>query len=267
MIEREGQVTADRPLFTVEPWCVREPELRLDRLAQTESVFALSNGHVGMRGNLDEGEPHGMPGTYLNSFYEQRPLPHAETAYGYPEQGQTVINVTNGKVIRLLVDDEPFDVRYGRVHHHERVLDMRAGTLTRQVEWTSPADKTVKITSVRMVSLTQRAVAAICYEVEPVGDSVRIVAQSELVANEALPGGTKDPRASAILESPLVGEEHVANGTKVLLLHRTRQSGLRMAAGMSHDIDGPESTTIDTESSPDVGRLTVATRLDRKSVV
>ena len=46
------------------------PRLDLDVLAQTESVFALSNGHVGLRGNLDEGEPHGLPGTYLNSFYE-----------------------------------------------------------------------------------------------------------------------------------------------------------------------------------------------------
>lgn len=202
MTERDGLNSADRPVFTVEPWCVREPELRLDRLAQTESVFALSNGHVGMRGNLDEGEPHGLPGTYLNSFYEQRPLPHAETAYGYPESGQTVINVTNGKVIRLLVDDEPLDLRYGRVLHHERILDMRAGTLTRHVEWTSPVDKTIKVTSVRIVSLTQRAVAAVCYEVEPVDQAVRVVAQSELVANEALPGGGKDPRSSAILESP-----------------------------------------------------------------
>jgi alpha,alpha-trehalose phosphorylase len=259
---RERESAAERPVFTVEPWCVREPELRLDRLAQSESVFALSNGHLGMRANLDEGEPHGMPGTYLNSFFELRPLPHAETAYGYPESGQTVINVTNGKVIRLLVDDEPLDVRYGRVHHHERVLDMQAGTLTRHVEWTSPADKTIKVTSVRLVSLTQRAVAAICYEVEPVGEAVRVVAQSELVANEALPGGGKDPRSSAVLESPLVSEEHFANGTKVLLLHRTRHSGLRMAAGMSHDIDGPESMRVETESSPDVGRLTVATRLE-----
>ncbi|WP_242902159.1 glycoside hydrolase family 65 protein [Actinomadura terrae] len=262
MNESEGQAAADRPVYLVEPWCVREPELRLDRLAQSESVFALSNGHLGIRGNLDEGEPHGLPGTYLNSFYEQRPLPQAEAAYGYPESGQTVINVTNGKVIRLLVDDEPFDVRYGRVHHHERVLDLRAGTLTRHVEWTSPADRRVKITSTRMVSLTQRAVAAICYDVEPVDAAVRVVAQSELVANEALPGGGRDPRASAILESPLVSEEHVANGTKVLLLHRTRKSGLRMAAGMSHHIDGPESMAVDTESSPDVGRLTVATRLE-----
>ncbi|MGI5168998.1 glycoside hydrolase family 65 protein [Spirillospora sp. CA-253888] len=260
--KQRGAEAPDRPVYQVEPWCVREGELRLDRLAQSESVFALSNGHVGLRGNLDEGEPHGLPGTYLNSFFEERPLPHAETAYGLPDEGQTVINVTNGKLVRLLVDDEPFDVRYGRLHHHERVLDMREGTLTRRVEWTSPAGKTVRITSVRMVSLTQRAIAAIRYTVEPVDQAVRVVAQSELVANEALPSSGKDPRASAVLADPLVGEEHVANGTKVLLVHRTRESGLRMAAGMTHDISGPESMAVDTESSPDVGRLTVATRLE-----
>ena len=96
-------------------------------LAQTESVFALSNGHIGWRGNLDEGEPHGLPGTYLNGVYERRPLPYAEAGFGFPESGETVINVTNGKLIRLLVDDEPFDIRYGELLHHERVLDFRAG--------------------------------------------------------------------------------------------------------------------------------------------
>lgn len=90
-----------------------------------------------MRANLDEGEPHGLPRTYLNGFYECRPLPYAEAGYGYPEAGQTVVNVTNGKVIRLLVDDELLDLRYGRLLHHERTLDFRAGLLRRQVEWRS----------------------------------------------------------------------------------------------------------------------------------
>ena len=89
--------------------------------------MALSNGHIGLRANLDEGEPHGISGTYLNSFYELRPLPYAEAGYGYPESGQTIINVTNGKLIRLLVDDSPFDIRYGDLHTHERVLDFRDG--------------------------------------------------------------------------------------------------------------------------------------------
>ena len=115
------------PSFVVEPWVLRETELNLDVLAQTESVFALSNGHLGLRGNLDEGEPAGIPGTYLNAFYEQRPLRYAETSYGNPEAGQTVVNITNGKIFRLLVGDEPFDVRYGQLLSHERLLDLRAG--------------------------------------------------------------------------------------------------------------------------------------------
>ncbi len=189
----------NHPAFTVDEWSIRETRLHLDILAQTESIFALSNGHIGFRGNLDEGEPHGLPGTYLNSVYELRPLPYAEAAYGDPESGQTVINVTNGKIIRLLVDDEPFDVRYGGVQSHERELDLRDGVLRRSVRWTSPAGRTVKVSSVRMVSFTQRSIAAISYEVEPLDAAVRVVVQSELVANEELPGSAGDPRAAAVL--------------------------------------------------------------------
>ncbi|MCT9931301.1 family 65 glycosyl hydrolase [Planotetraspora sp. A-T 1434] len=249
------------PAFKVEPWSVRECRLHMDVLAQTESVFALSNGHIGLRGNLDEGEPHGLPGTYLNSVYELRPLPYAEAGYGYPESGQTVVNVTNGKLIRLLVDDEPFDVRYGTLHEHERVLDFRAGTLTRRVHWSSPADGEVRITSTRLVSFTHRAVAAVHYEVEPVGQPLGVVVQSELVANETLPGMENDPRAAAALQAPLVLEENAAAKTMAVMIHTTRASGLRVAAGMRHHVDGPEGTRIEADGSDDVSRLTVATRL------
>ncbi len=251
----------EHPAFTVEEWSVRETGLHLDTLAQTESLFALSNGHIGLRGNLDEGEPYGLPGTYLNSFYELRPLPYAEGGYAYPESGQTAINVTNGKLIRLLVDDEPFDVRYGEVGGHERELDLRNGVLRRSVRWTTPAGRTVKISSVRLVSFTQRAIAAICYEVEPLDAEVRIVLQSELVANEALPPQSKDPRVGAALESALESEEHLAQGNGGLLVHHTRVSGLRIGVAMDHSIEGPPQMVVASESVPDVARVTVTTRL------
>ena len=176
-------------------------------LAQTESVFALSNGHIGLRGNLDEGEPHGLPGTYLNGFYETRPLPYAEAGYGYPEAGQTVVNVTNGKIIRLLVDDEPFDVRYGELRRHERVLDFRAGVLRGEVEWVSPAGQAVRVTSVRLVSFAQRAVAAILYEVEPLDERrPRRRAVGAGRQRAAARPQADDPRAGAALDSPLRSE-------------------------------------------------------------
>lgn len=247
--------------YTVEPWAVRETELDLDVLAQSESVFALSNGHVGWRGNLDEGEPHGLPGSYLNGVHEVHPLPYAEAGYGYPESGQTVINVTNGKILRLLVDDEPFDLRYGRLVAHERTLDLRGGVLERVCEWTSPAGSTVRVRSTRLVSLTQRAIAAVAYEVEAVGREARVVIQSELVANEQLPGPNGDPREAMALQSPLEPEHGFASGHRLRLVHRTRRSGLRVAAAADHVITGPERTSTDSESAPDVARLTVTSVL------
>ena len=211
-----------------------------------------------MRGNLDEGEPHGLPGTYLNGFYEIRPLPYAEAGYGFPKSGQTLINVTNGKLLRLLVDDEPFDLRYGELRAHSRVLDFRAGTLTRTVEWTSPAGRTVRVTSVRLVSFTQRAILAVWYQVEPINGPISAVVQSELVANEQLPPRGGDPRAAMELESPLEAENFTTSSASAVLVHRTKQSRLRVAAAMDHVIRGSPQIHVASLALADVARVSVA---------
>ena len=248
--------------MNVDSWRLVEPELDVDRLAQTESLFALSNGHIGLRGNLDEGDPHSLPGTYLNSLYEARPLPYAEAGYGYPESGQSIINVTNGKLIRLLLDDEPFDIRYGELHSHERTLDFRDGTLTREAEWSSPTGQRVRVRSTRLVSFVQRSIVAIRYEVTPVEAAARIVLQSELIANEQLPAPGNDPRVAAAMEAPLECEEADTNQSGVIMVHRTRASQLRMAAMMDHTWEGAEDVLASTECHPDSGRLTLSMTLD-----
>ena len=248
-------------LFEAEPWALTETELRPELLSQAESIFALSNGHIGLRGNLDEGEPHGIPGSYLNGLYETIPLPHAEAGFGYPQEGESLIDVTNGKLIRLLVDDEPFDVRYGMLTTHRRTLDLRDGVLRRVVEWTSPAGKTVRIRSTRLVSFVQRAVAAIRFEVEAVGEPARIVVQSTLVANEPTPARGDDPRTAAALSRPLIGEYDGSHALQGALGHRTRASDLRLAAGLDHLVDGPEGTVSNSESEPDLARVTFSTEL------
>jgi alpha,alpha-trehalose phosphorylase len=249
------------PAFPVEAWAVRETELHLENLAQTESVFALSNGHIGLRGNLDEGEPYGIPGTYLNGFYETRPLPYAEAGFGYPEDGQTIVNVANGKIIRLLVEDEPFDVRYGVVQRHERVLDLRHAVLRRTVEWTSPTGRRVRVRSTRLVSFAQRAVAAIEYVVEALEESFQVVVQSQLMTNEPSPTTSSDPRAAAALAAPLVPDVYDSAGLRAILVSHTRASGLSMAAAMDHLVDGPDGTETSSEAFPDHARVTVTADL------
>ena len=250
-------------VFGVDPWSIPEHKLDLELLAQTESIFALSNGHFGLRGNLDEGEPSGRSGTFLNGFHETRPLPYAEAGYGDPESGETMINVTNGKVLRLLVDDEPFDLRYGTLEHHERVLDLRSGVLRREVRWLSPAGQGVILRTTRLVSFVQRAVAAIEYEVEPFNGNARIVVQSELIANEPVPETMNDPRAAAALRRPLQGEFHGHHKLRAGLVHVTRASQLRVAAGMDHVVGGPREIVIGAESEKDLARVTFTTDLHK----
>ena len=230
----------DHGSYTVEPWSVRELALPTDLLASSESIFALSNGHIGLRGNLDEGEPYGIPGSYLNGVFELHPLPYAEAGYGFPESGQTIVNVTNGKLVRLLVDDEPFDVRYGELRSHERVLDLRAGVLEREVEWVSPAGRAVRIRSTRLVSFDQRAIAAVLYEVEPVDEELRVVVQSELVANETAARSRRRPAHGGAPCATRCGPSTTGSRTTACCSRtRRRRSGLRMVAAMDHLIDGP----------------------------
>ena len=251
---------ADR--FPQDPWVLREVGLDHTQLAQSESLFALGNGHIGVRGNLDEGDPNGLSGTYLNSFYETRPLPYAEAGYGYPETGQTILNVTNGKIIRLLVDDEPFDLRYGELVSHERVLDLRTGVLVRTVEWRSPAGTGIKVHSERLVSLARRSLLAIRYRVEATDTPVRIVLQSELVANEPLPAQSGDPRAAAAIKDALQAVTHNARDSRAHLVHETRSSGLRGAAAMGHELSAANDCSTEMTCEPDWARFTVASSLE-----
>ncbi|MCT2585379.1 glycoside hydrolase family 65 protein [Actinophytocola gossypii] len=244
--------------FQVSPWELRWNSLDLSALERTESTFALSNGHIGLRGTLDEGEPVVLPGTYLNGFYEQHPLPYAEAGYGYPEDGQTVVNVTDGKTIRLLVQDEPLDMRYGRAIEHHRTLDFRSGTLRRDTVWESPTGRRVRVRTERLVSFTQRAVAAIRYEVEPLDGDVQLVVQSDLLANEPLETESKDPRVAATLRDPLEAEESYAEDHRAVLIHHTRRSRLRMAAAMDHELATEDGLRTEIQAEDDLARLTVA---------
>ncbi len=238
-----------------EPWCVRQTGLSDDALTvaglrQAESLFALANGHMGLRGNLDENNPRGMPGTYLNSFYELRDLHYAEAGYGFPESSETLVDAQNGKLIGLFVDDEPFDVRTGELIRHERVLDLRAGTLRREAEWVSPAGASVRVTSTRLVSFPYPSVAAIRYEVTCTDPAVRLRIESDLLANEEQPEQPDDPRAASTVHNPLCPVAHSDD----VLEHRTRRSGITVAAAVAHTSGGAQSVTAE----PDRIRCTIS---------
>ena len=251
------------PAFDVAEWSVALDGLEITDLAHEESIFGLSNGHVGWRGNLDEGAPRGVAGSYLNGVFEEHPMPYAEDGYGYPESGQTVINVPNGQLIRLTVDDEPFDVQQGKVISHTRRLDLREGTVTRDVEWRSPAGRTVRIQSTRLVSFTHRSIAAVRYRVQALDGPAKITVQSEVLANEPLPITHADPRVQELLSRPLDAVDAAVLGTVATLVHQTRKSDLTVAVAMDHAVASTDDAapSVSTEAEGDLARTTVRAAL------
>jgi alpha,alpha-trehalose phosphorylase len=252
----------NRAHWPVDPWALVEEGIDLDQLGQTESLFALSNGHVGLRGNLDEGEPRATTGTYLNGFYESYPLSYGEHGYGFAEDGQLVVNVTDGKIMRLQVEDEPLDIHRGEVEAHARRLDFRSGVLERDVTWRSAGGHRVQVRTRRLVSLALRSVAAISYEVRVLDREMRIALQSNLQLEQRRVQASKDPRKAKPLEEQLEPCLHRAHERRVVLAHRTRRSGLSLAAGMEHVVTCDSSVSSLTQVEPNFGRVTLTTELE-----
>jgi len=151
--------------YPADEWNIIEKKFNPEFLAQLETMLALGNGYLGMRGCPEEGGPNAENSTLINGFYETRPIVYPEDAYGFAKTGQTIFSVTDSKTIKLFVDDEPFWLPNGKLLSYDRRLNMKSGTLDREILWETPAGKQVSITSRRLVSFANRHVAAISYQV------------------------------------------------------------------------------------------------------
>lgn len=94
--------------YPADEWNVVEKRFHPECLAQMETIMALGNGYLGMRGRPEEGGPNAENSTLINGFSVTWPIIYGEQAYGFAESGQTIVNQTDSKIIKLFVDDEPF---------------------------------------------------------------------------------------------------------------------------------------------------------------
>jgi alpha,alpha-trehalose phosphorylase len=85
----------------------------------------------------EEGHPARAPGTFVSGFHETWPITYAEEAYGLARVGQSIVPVPDATVLELCVDDEPLFVPTARMQQYAPVLDRRAGTLRRDLTWST----------------------------------------------------------------------------------------------------------------------------------
>ena len=238
MLHHERQ----RPPSDVYPpdeWNVIENAFHPEFLAQLETMLALGNGYLGMRGCPEEGGPYAENATLINAFYETHPIVYGEEAYGFAKTGQTICKVTDSKIIKLFVDDEPFWLPTASLLRYDRRLNMKSATLDRELLWESPAGKQVLITSRRLVSLVNRHVAAISYRVQVLNAEAYVVISSEMVTNESNTRAEgDDPRlARRFSEKVLHHRAGYAKERRIVLCHATEKSRLMLVCATDHILE------------------------------
>src|SRR5262245_28360460 len=217
--------------YPADEWNVIEKAFRPEFLAQLETMLALGNGYLGMRGCPEEGGPNAENATLINGFYETRPILYGEEAYGFAKTGQTICNVTDGKVIKLFVDDEPFWLSNANLLQYDRRLNMKSGTLDREILRETPAGKQLSIASRRLVSFANRHVAAISYCVTLLNADASVVISSEMVANGSSARiDSDDPRQTRAFSGRVLHPRAAySKDRRIVLCHATEKSGLLLA--------------------------------------
>jgi alpha,alpha-trehalose phosphorylase len=262
--------------FPVDPWRLVETEYSMDDLGRTETIFAVGNGYLGMRANPEEGRDAHSHGTYINGFHETWEIHHAEAAYGFAKVGQTIVNAPDAKLIKLYVDDEPLLLSRADLDEYMRAVDFRTGILSRELIWRTPGGKRVKVSSQRMVSVVDRHLALMTFEVTLLDDAAPVVISSQLLNRQdgedeyhvpdAALGEGSDPRRSRRFDhrvlQPTTQRNHADDHGigDVVLGYRCTNSRMTLACGVHHVVDTAAEHNVSTIVNHDLAKSVVTVR-------
>ncbi|ACV07051.1 glycoside hydrolase family 65 protein [Kytococcus sedentarius] len=245
----------DRTRFPIDPWRLVETACRSEDLGHTETLFAVANGYLGLRGNPEEGREAHTHGTFVNGVHETWRIKHAEEAYGFAKVGQTIVNAPDAKLMKLYVDDEPFILATADIESYERSLDMRAGTLTRDVVWRTPAGKRVRVHSERLVSFAERHLALLSLEVQMLSGDAALTVSSQIlnrqdgsdeyaVDSKSLGAGFDPRKAATFGHRVLQSQAQETTDRRLAMGWRTTNSRMTLGVGVEHQV------TTDAEVRP-----------------
>lgn len=277
LLDAEGLM--DRDVTPVDEWRLIEAKPEGLPLGLAETLFALSNGYIGMRGNPPEGRDSSEHGTYINGLHETWAIKHAEDAYGLAREGQTIVNAPDAKAMRLYIDDEPLRLGNAEVYDYERSLDFREGVLRRRFIWRTPSGKKIRVTSERMVSFQEKHVAAMSIEVELLDADAAVMINSQILNRQDgedeyhdaanAQGADLDPRRAEALEERVLipaFQSSTPERHRSTLAYRCAHSGMTVSAAMDHTftVTTPDGTEpyVETSQTTDPDAASALFQLD-----
>lgn len=151
-----------------------------------ESLFALGNGYLGMRGTYDEPTAGEVCGMYINGVFATKQYNHLVKFKGYATKNEFTVNLPDWRIFTVTVDGETAAFSDNNISEHERRLEFDTGRLTRNFVFSTTSGKQVKIESIRLLNRKEVHGAEISYTVTPLNFSGEVQISSAIIKNTIL---------------------------------------------------------------------------------
>ncbi|HBF33425.1 TPA: family 65 glycosyl hydrolase, partial [Candidatus Sumerlaeota bacterium] len=161
--------------YAIDPWQIIETGFDPKRARISESIFAMANEYMCVRGYFDEGySGDHLVGSYFNQLYDYIDYKYPTVFNGFVLQGGAMPNAVDWFYTRIALDGEELDLAKVKFSDFKRVTDMRTATLRREFVWTTASGKELKLVFERFSNAQQTRMGCQRITFEPLNFSGKI---------------------------------------------------------------------------------------------
>ncbi|MFK3649806.1 beta-phosphoglucomutase [Lysobacter enzymogenes] len=226
---------ADPACAPADAWTLRQTARDPARTRRDETLFALANGSLGVRGGLEEANG-GSDGSFLAAVYEQHPIHYHERFTGFPRHTDTRLPVADGQRIAVFAGEER--LLPAPAEDFERELDLRRGRLSRRSVLRTAAGARIEIRAERVVPFDSGVAGvdllAIRYRVTSLDYSGELTLASAIECGHAAAEQGDDPRIGVASAEGLQLLARRADERGAQVVQATRRSGVRAVCEQAH---------------------------------
>lgn len=232
----------------VDPWCLRQTAFETAHRARDESLFALANGSLGVRGGFEEDES-ASDGSFLAAVFEKNAIHYHERLAGFARSTDTRVPVAEGKGIAVWLGDQRVQLDQAQWLEFERSLDLRRGALNRRLRIRTREGHRIEIRAQRVVPLTQPALLAIRFTVTSLDYQGPLTLVSFIEGSRQAVEQGDDPRIGVSGGQGMETFAPYADAHSARLSQRASGSGIELTCAQAHRFAEEDFSFLESKHS------------------
>ena len=229
-------------------WILSQDQLTHINDDVIETLFSLGNGTLGTRGtscyesDITSAE---CEGTYINGSYIREAIEYDESAYGFAQFNNKMLQAFNSKSIEILADNEVF-IPYEICEKH---LNLHQASYQEVLLLKTSSGKEIKLHVTRIVCQHQQNMMINHYKIKAVNFCGKLQIKSFIKNNDSTKSKSDDPRVGNLsTRDQLHCLDSSSTPEYSFLLHQLQAPKSLLIVATSHQFDQEPQHTIATSN-------------------